>query len=245
MKKMSNGWALPDDDQRVTFLVENDTDMFNPAYEEKYRNVIIEHLPNKRTFVDVGANVGLWSLPMTKYFQKIISYEPSKQNIECIKINIPKGIELREKAVADFQGEAEFHQAGKNCGDGKLVRDGKHVSYKVPVVKLDEEQLSEVDFVKIDTQGWELEVLRGMKNLILDQNPWVMFEINQDVDYCCKFMEQFDYEVIFVKSKRNFIWAPRKGHNSPVDRNILKRYLGPGPYVERFGGKKGFKRENP
>ena len=73
MKKMSNGWALPDDDQRVTFLVENDTDMFNPAYEEKYRNIIIEHLPNKRTFVDVGANVGLWSLPMTKYFQKIIS----------------------------------------------------------------------------------------------------------------------------------------------------------------------------
>ncbi len=245
MKKLSNGWNLPNDDTRVTGLVENDSNMYNPAYEEKYRTVIIDSLPNKRTFVDVGANVGLWSLPMTQHFNKIISYEPSKQNIECLKLNVPAGIELREKAVADFQGEAEFHQAGKNCGDGKLVRDGKHVSYKVAVVKLDEEDLTDVDFVKIDTQGWELEVLRGMKNLIIEQQPWVMFEINQDVDYCCKFMEQFDYEIVYVKSKRNFIWAPKTGSNSPKNRSILKRYLGPGPYVERFGGKKGVKRENP
>lgn len=235
---MNNGWHLPDDDQRVTFLVETDTDMFNPSYEEKYRNIIIQNLPNKRTFIDVGANVGLWSLPMTKHFQKIISYEPSKQNVECLKINVPTGIELREKAVADFNGEAEFHQAGKNCGDGKLCRDGVKSSYKVPVVRLDDENLKNVDFVKIDTQGWELEVLKGMKNLILTQQPWVMFEINQDVDHCCEFMEKLNYEVVYVKSKRNFIWAPKTGNNSPAVKDILKRYLGPGPYAEKFGGKK-------
>lgn len=237
MKQLQNGWHLPDDDQRVTFLVSNDADMYNPAYEEKYRSLLIDHLPNKRTFIDVGANVGIWSLPMIKHFKKIVSYEPSKQNIECIKANIPSGIELREKAVADFEGEAEFHQAGKNCGDGKLARSSKHASYKVPVVKLDNEKLEDVDFVKIDTQGWELEVLKGMSELIKTQRPWVMFEVNQDVDLCCKLMEEYDYEVVYIKSKRNFMWAPKKGHNSPKDSSILKRYLGPGPYAARFGGK--------
>jgi FkbM family methyltransferase len=237
MKKLKNGWMVPDDDTRITFLLENDTDRYNPTYEDKYRQLVISHLPNKRTFVDVGANVGIWSLPMTQHFKKIISYEPSRQNIECIKSNIPEGIDLREKAVADFTGQAEFHQAGKNCGDGKLCRVGVKASYAVPVVRLDDEGLDDVDMIKIDTQGWELDALKGMIALIKSQRPWVMFEVNEDVDVCCKFMEDLDYEVVFVKSKRNFIWAPKNGHNSPTDKTILKRYLGPGPYAARFGGK--------
>jgi FkbM family methyltransferase len=237
MKKLNNGWMVPDDDTRVSGLLENDLSMDHPSYEDKYRSLIIESLPNKRTFVDVGANVGIWSLPMKSHFKNVISYEPSLQNIECIKANIPTGIELREKAVADFAGEAKFHQAGKNCGDGKLCREGVKSSYTVPVVKLDDEGLDNVDMIKIDTQGWELDVLKGMIELIKSCRPWVMFEINEDVDLCCKFMEDLDYEVVYVKSKRNFIWAPKKGHNSPVDKTILKRYLGPGPYAERFGGK--------
>lgn len=236
MKQLANGWMVPDDDKRVTFLLEEDKSMLEPAYEDKYRQMIIQHIPNKRTFIDVGANVGIWSLPMTQHFSKIISYEPSKQNVECIKVNIPKGIELREKAVADFNGEAEFHQAGKNCGDGKLCREGVKSSYKVPVVKLDDENLTDVDMVKIDTQGWELEVLKGMKSIIETQRPWVMIEINEDIDLCCELMEQHGYEAVFIKSKRNFVWAPKTGDNSPVDKSILKRYLGPGPYAPRYAG---------
>jgi FkbM family methyltransferase len=237
MKKLKNGWVVPDDDQRVSFLLENDTDMTSPKYESKYRKLVIEHLPNKRTFVDVGANVGIWSLPMTQHFKKVISYEPSKQNIECIKTNIPVGIELREKAVADFNGAAEFHQAGKNCGDGKLCRPGINPSYTVPVVKLDDELLTDVDMIKIDTQGWELEVLKGMHNIITEQHPWIMIEINEDIDLCCKLMENYGYETVCIKSKRNFVWAPKTGHNSPADTSIFKRFLGPGPYAERYGGK--------
>ena len=237
MKKLKNGWFVPDDDTRVSGLLENDLSMDHPSYEDKYRSLIIESLSNKRTFVDVGANVGIWSLPMKLHFEKVISYEPSKQNIECIKSNIPSGIELREKAVADFNGEAEFHQAGKNCGDGKLCREGVKSAYVVPVVKLDDENLQNVDMIKIDTQGWELDVLKGMSNLINSQRPWIMIEINEDVDKCCELMENYGYETVYVKSKRNFVWAPKTGHNSPVDKSILKRYLGPGPYAERYGGK--------
>lgn len=237
MKKLKNGWHVPDDDTRVTFLLCEDESMLDPSYERKYRTAVIEHLPNKRTFVDVGANVGIWSLPMTQFFNKVISYEPSRQNIECIKENVPSQIELREKAVADFQGQADFHQAGKNCGDGKLCREGWKSSYTVPVVKLDDENLQDVDMVKIDTQGWELDVLRGMINLIKDQQPWIMIEINEEIDECCKLLESLNYETIYIKSKRNFIWAPQKGHNKPSLSSAFGRYLGPGPYGPRYGGK--------
>jgi FkbM family methyltransferase len=232
---MHNGWYVPDDDKKISFVLENDIDKTNPSYEGKFRNQILEHLPNKRTFVDVGANVGIWSFPMIGKFSKIIGYEPSKQNIECLQANVKDGIEIRTKAVADFEGTADFHQAGKNCGDGKLCREGVKSSYTVPVVRLDNEQLTDVDLIKIDVQGWELEVLRGAEQIIKQQQPWVIFEVNQDIDICCEFMQNLNYETIYTKSKRVFLWAPKSGHNMPTDFQQLGRYLGPGPYASRFG----------
>ena len=236
MKLMHNGWYVPDDDQKITRVLENDSDKSSPSYEGKYREQILEHLPNKRTFIDVGANVGIWSFPMIGKFSKIIGYEPSKQNIECLQANVKDSIEIRTKAVADFQGEADFHQAGKNCGDGKLCRPGVNSSYTVPVVKLDDEELTGVDLIKIDVQGWELEVLRGAEQIIKQQQPWVIFEVNQDIDVCCEFMQNLNYETIYTKSKRVFLWAPKSGHNKPIDSKQFGRYLGPGPYAARFGG---------
>ena len=236
MRLMHNGWYVPEDDKKISFVLENDADKTNPSYEGKFRNQILEHLPNKRTFVDVGANVGIWSFPFIGKFKNIVGYEPSKQNIECLKANVGTAIDIRTKAVANFEGTADFHQAGKNCGDGKLCREGVGASYTVPVVKLDHENLLEVDLIKIDVQGWELEVLQGAINLIRSQQPWVIFEVNQDIDTCCELMESLKYETIHTKSKRVFLWAPKAGYNTPVDRNQFGRYLGPGPYAARFGG---------
>jgi FkbM family methyltransferase len=234
MNKMSNGWHVPDDDKKITFVLSNDTDMLNPSYEGKYREQILKQIPSKKTFVDVGTNVGIWSLPMMHQFKTVVSYEPSKQNIECLKANIPTGIDLREKAIANFTGFADFHQAGKNCGDGKLCREGVKSTYTVPVVKLDDEGLSNVDLIKIDVQGWEYEVLDGAIELISRDRPWVIFEVNEDIDKCCSLMESLGYETLMLKSKRLFLWAPKTGKNMPSDINQFGRYLGPGPYKERF-----------
>jgi FkbM family methyltransferase len=234
MKQLHNGWYVPDDDKKISFVLENDVDKNNPSYEGKFRNQILENIPNKRTFVDVGANIGIWSYPLIGKFNKIVAYEPSNQNIECLKENVGNLIEIRTKAVANFEGTADFHQAGKNCGDGKLCRPGVGASYTVPVVQLDNENLQDVDLIKIDVQGWELEVLEGARYTIKTQRPWVIFEVNEDIDKCCTFMEELDYETIYTKSKRVFLWAPKNGKNCPVDKKQFGRYLGPGPYAARL-----------
>jgi hypothetical protein len=64
----------------------------------------------------------------------------------------------------------------------------------------------------------------------------LVFEVNQDIDTCCEFMESLNYETIYTKSKRVFLWAPKAGHNAPADNSQFGRYLGPGPYAARFGG---------
>lgn len=231
---MHNGWYVPEGDQKITRVLVNDLNKDNPSYEGKHREQILNHIPNKRTFIDVGANVGIWSFPMIGKFEKIIAYEPSHQNIECLRVNVTQEVEIRTKAVANFSGEANFHQAVKNCGDGKLCRPGVQSAYTVPVVTIDEEAFTNVDLIKIDVQGWELEVLQGARKTIATQEPWVIFEVNQDIDECCAFMESLNYETIAVKSKRVFCWAPKLGHNTPKDKKQFGRYLGPGPYAPRF-----------
>lgn len=235
MKLMHNGWYVPDDDKKITRVLENDSDKSSPSYEGKFREQILEHLPNKRTFVDVGANVGIWSYPLIGKFKHIVGYEPSKQNIECLEANVGKSIEIRTKALANFTGTADFHQAGKNCGDGKLCRPGIGASYQVPVVCLDDEDIEDIDLIKIDVQGWEYEVLLGAEKIIKNQRPWVAFEVNQDIDKCCLFMENLGYETLYTKTKRIFVWAPLTGFNSPLDKKQFGRYLGPGPYAHRYG----------
>lgn len=234
MKLMHNGWYVPDDDQKITRVLEGDQSKENPTYEGKYRDRITNHLPNKRTFIDVGANVGIWSYSLIGKFEKIIGYEPSAQNIECLRKNVGNEIEIRTKAVANFTGQADFHQAGKNCGDGKLCRPGINASYTVEVVTLDNENLENVDLIKIDVQGWEYEVLQGAVGILKNQRPWVAFEVNQDIDECCALMESLDYETINIKTKRLFVWAPMSGSNTPKDLSQFGRYLGPGPYAPRF-----------
>ena len=78
-------------------------------------------------------------------------------------------------------------------------------------------------------------MLRGGKELLAQQQPWVIFEVNQDIDSCCKFMQDLNYETIYIKSKRVFLWAPKSGLNMPTNPKQFGRYLGPGPYASRFG----------
>jgi hypothetical protein len=58
--------------------------------------------------------------------------------------------------------------------------------------------------IKIDVQGWELEVLDGARNLIKRDRPWVVFEVNQDIDACCGLMESLGYETFTVKEQETF-----------------------------------------
>jgi FkbM family methyltransferase len=233
MKTLENGWYVPSDDQKITFVLSNDKVKTEPSYEGKYRQQILNKIPNRRTFIDVGANVGIWSLPFVNHFDKVIAYEPSLQNLECLELNVPPSVDIRKIALADFEGTADFHQAGKNCGDGKLCRPGAKSSYQVKVTTIDKENFNNVDLIKIDVQGWELDVLKGAEQTIARCRPWIIFEVNDEIDICCSYLEEKGYETLYLKSKRLFLYAPLKGLNAARPEDF-GRYLGPGPYAPKL-----------
>src|SRR6056300_310163 len=141
MIQLDNGWYMPDNEVKMTRHIQEDTDMSNPNYERKIRQRIIDTIPLKHTFVDVGANVGIWSMDMKKHFNKVVSYEPSTRVHECLIKNLGNAanVEVRDSALGDKEVVVQFHDGIKNCGDSKIAMWESPDFYTVQVKRLDDE----------------------------------------------------------------------------------------------------------
>lgn len=142
---------------------------------------------------DVGANLGYVSLALARRAGAagaVVAFEPLPANLERLRRNLelnPEGerVTVVESAVSDGPGQREFlvHQSS---GMGKLTGSaGRAAEYqaRIPVeqVALDEwstAQAKAPDLVKIDVEGGEAQVLRGMQELLRSARPVLLLELH-------------------------------------------------------------------
>ena len=150
---------------------------YDPVENGEYR--LLELLaPHCHTFVDVGAHVGDWSEHfLQRSSAKGVLFEPSVQCASVLRkrfINRP--VTLRNVAVGPRSGfisyveEANFGITS-SAVETRLtaVRAGTEEVRTVPVVSLDEMFLDSdfnIDFLKVDTEGYDLKVLKGAESLL-------------------------------------------------------------------------------
>ena len=210
MKHLDNGWWVPDNEIKITSHVADNEDQNNPTYEERVRSKILENIKEFKTFIDVGANIGIWSHPFKDKFKKVISYEPSPRNLECLYKNMQGEGDIREYGLGNENTEAEFVDSDDNCGNAHIVNKKKKHSYTIRVKKLDDENLESCSLIKIDVQGYEWPVIQGAMKTIEKFRPWVVFEPNQDVNEMISYFHNLRYHPILVKSKTCYIFAPEE-----------------------------------
>jgi len=140
----------------------------------------LEKFPLKnRTCIDIGAHQGTTMLPYSKLFKNVFGYEPNKTSFDiCLKnleLNSSKNCSVKNNAVLDriITGVSIMH-AGGNSGCYYFKEDA---SSSVSSIILDKENIVDVDFMKIDTEGSELYVLKGAKELITKYKPLLQVEL--------------------------------------------------------------------
>lgn len=139
----------------------------------------------KIAWFDVGANSGYDSIPVANAnpHLQVYGFEPTPEMISVIesKIQHISNYHIIKKAVSDFEGTATFNVAGQgDWGCSSLLefsdksktewpgRTDFNVTQKiqVDVIRLDkfieENQIDEIDYIHIDTQGSDLKVLKGL-----------------------------------------------------------------------------------
>jgi len=152
---------------------------------EKELGFLSRWLKPGMTAIDVGANLGVYSLPMARLVGtqgRIYAYEPGSEARMLLEqsrtINTANNLEIFDLALSDgvregrlILGSSSELNALGDTGEGETV----------PITSLDNEDATRgwasPDFIKIDAEGEEERILAGGKNFFQRHSPLVMFEI--------------------------------------------------------------------
>jgi FkbM family methyltransferase len=149
------------------------------VWEAAETNFVSETLRPGDTFVDVGANVGYFSVLAAGRVGDdgtVIALEPEPRNLQLLRANVarlaPGRVEIVDAAAYSRAGWLPFALNERNRGDHRLAPRGDGQLH-VRCVRLDDCLPRRVDFVKIDTQGFDHDVIVGLTETIRS-NPWLL-----------------------------------------------------------------------
>mgnify|MGYP006276752347 CR=1 FL=1 len=115
-------------------------------------------------FLDLGLNIGLWSLFASKYAKQIYAFEPTKETydiaVQNFKDNGITNVKAFQKAIAPTDGKVTFYHSSNSTMNSmiSLVNDNK-VTEEVETMSLEtlvkQEKIDHINFIKCDIEGSE------------------------------------------------------------------------------------------
>jgi FkbM family methyltransferase len=173
MERCGLQFELPSGDFGVTLEAES-TGEYEPVTTHIMQSILKEGM----TFIDIGAHVGLFALPASKWVGKngrVVAFEPHPANFEMLSRNVGKNklkVELINAAVSDVAGTVQLHTSTFNSGDHQIYQSGNRKGIPVECIILDDfiGSNERVDLIKMDVQGAEAAAFIGMER-VLRNNP--------------------------------------------------------------------------
>jgi FkbM family methyltransferase len=166
-----------------------DDELAIKRYEWWELSMMLTACPRYRpaTFIDVGANIGLYTCVLGKGWAagRLLAFEPDTRNLARLRENIARNglcgiVDVRPVAVGAAKGTASL-MLSENSGLTK-IGEARQPSGSVEVIALDDELniRDETICIKIDVEGYELEVLAGAVNLSRSNRGYAQIECHGD-----------------------------------------------------------------
>ncbi|EAK5278028.1 FkbM family methyltransferase [Campylobacter jejuni] len=181
----------------------------------------------KRVAFDVGANIGNHSIywSTNNCFSKIYSFEPIRETYDILTKNIQ--INNLENKIIPYNlgiGEKESYAKIKvyslnNIGANQIeVLENNFEQSNIKIISLDEfgnkNAISNIDFIKIDVEGFEKQVLLGSKELIKRFKPLMLVEIfPEHFDVINEIMTSYGYVIVDKIGHADFLFIHRDKKN--------------------------------
>ena len=175
--KMPNFAILNNDYVSMDILIDG-------YYELKELKVLFGWLKNKIKFnnvVDVGAYLGNHSVYFSSYFKGVVSFEPNPYSYDLLKINTKqkKNIKIYNFGLSNKNSTEDFYNYEFNHGGSSVIKSKKtpYTKHRAKFCSFDKLNFKKkIDLIKIDVEGNELNVLKGMKGTIQKSSPIILFE---------------------------------------------------------------------
>ncbi len=196
-------------------------------WDRQILELVSRYVAPESLVLDVGASLGLWTVPLGRAARLrgtiLWSFEPNPENARWLAANIERNglrdvVEFRAFGLGARAGTAHLLLREHGGGNGALSEQAGQDSVPVFVVRLDDLDLPRrVSFMKLDVEGFELEVLRGAHATIERDRPAIFGEFSaewlkirgEDLASYLGFLAELDYQVFAVDEYRSAFWRPR------------------------------------
>ncbi len=160
--------------------------------------------------IDVGAAAGLMSTFFAKKMFHVHAYEPSPSFKETEKLTEQfDNVSVYNLAVSNTEGKKTFYIDNKRLSQNGFLDPGWGVPITVDTVMLDNQNHSNIGLIKIDTEGTELDVIKGATGIIKNNFPTFVVEIwdrnTKDPGSWFEYMEEMNYQMYWYHVKQKQI----------------------------------------
>ena len=201
--KQVKGWWLPDTD------TDFDRWILDGEYQKKQRDAILEFVNRDGNAIDIGAHVGFWLRDMCKQFKHVYAFEPIEEVRQCLARNV--GAENYSTYSVGLGAKNDVIKVNYNPAETGNTHASKDGNQTITIRKLDDMNLPKIDYIKVDTEGFEIEVLKGGEKMIEKYKPFIHVEVkgkvlvkqglsSDDVD---NYLKSLNYKEVFrISSER-------------------------------------------
>ena len=146
--------------------------------QQAQRDASLKFVRQWRTAIDVGANVGEWTRPLAKRFDHVICFEPNPNFRNCFKKNITESnVTLYPYGLSSHSHNAIQGVNATHLND--VLGDTEPREGDIECRSLDSFDLRDVDYIKIDVDGFEIPVLQGAQETLKRNSPVINIEMKR------------------------------------------------------------------
>ncbi len=193
-------------------------------HEQKVTMMLIDALQNARCFVDVGTNLGWYTCIASKCMPNGIVYGFEMDDLNFgllqknLQVNCAANVEAHHAAISDSAGTVSYERSGSTPSPFFRMKEGarsatsKTVTVSsFPLDHFFDQTKTQPDVMKIDVEGAELSVLKGMTRILRDQKPKLFLEIHptylksqaSSTEELLTLLIGFGYRVVHIESMRD------------------------------------------
>jgi len=163
------GFCLPSDEQHLGAYLSS-----RESYQPTQRVRSLEFVASRRRAIDVGAHVGLWSRPLVEQFDHVVAFEPMGEFRKLLRQNVTsERLTVVPVALGNHSGSVAMEYPAGRTGECHVAETN---GGELPICRLDDFDFGPIDYIKIDTEGFELDVLRGAEQTLRQWQPVVTIE---------------------------------------------------------------------
>lgn len=170
-------------------------ELVSSIYDKETSWVIKRIVRANEVCLDVGANIGAISFVLAKQVQpngQVFAFEPNKVIYDRLTNNINLNKKYQDiikpinLGLSDQEGSLLWREDENNLGNGGCLNIEQNWGKEIKVTTIDyflvKHTINRIDFIKIDVEGMELEVIKGAQQSLISFKPTIYYESRKEFE---------------------------------------------------------------